>query len=204
MSLVPPEHLTPEFVHNIQHIKMRGVTARVHLLMDQQPVSDSETLVLAPSLNYLERAYDAAKYGQVSEHPYLEITARNQVLSVHVQFAPYHLRGSVWDAAARQRLEALVLMRLEEQMPGLSLKIKDKISITPLDLEKTYALSEGDINHGQLMLDQFLFMRPLPGWSNHITPLDGLYLCGSGIHGGGGISGIPGRNAARQVLKTGW
>jgi phytoene dehydrogenase-like protein len=121
-----------------------------------------------------------------------------------MQFAPYHLKAASWnDAATRSKLETLVIDTLAEYIPDLKTKIKDKKSITPLDLENTYALTEGDPQHGQLMLDQFFFMRPLPGWSNHLTPITGLYLCASGTHGGGGISGIPGRNAARQILKTG-
>jgi len=201
LTLVAPEHLDPEFVWKVQNIKMRGVTARVHISLDGPSNLPASTFVIAPGLNYLERAYDAAKYGQISEKPYLEVTTSGEIVSIHMQFVPYHLKGATWEAATRDRLETLVIDTLAEYIPDLKTRIKDKKSITPLDMENTYALTEGDPHHGQLMLDQFFFMRPLPGWSNHITPLTGLYLCGSGTHGGGGLSGIPGRNAARQILK---
>lgn len=203
LTLTAPEHLDPEFVWKVSNIKMRGVTARLHLVVAEDLELPNGTLVIAPSLNYLERAYDAAKYGQLSAQPCLEISRFGQVVSVHIQFAPYHLKDSAWDAAARARLEALTLDTLDLYLPDLRSKIKSQQSLIPLDLETTYALTEGDPHHGQLMLDQFFFMRPLPGWSNHATPVAGLYLCGSGTHGGGGISGIPGRNAARQLLKAG-
>jgi phytoene dehydrogenase-like protein len=202
LKLIAPEYLDPEFVWKIQNIKMRGVSAKVHLALDVPLDFPAGTLVIAPGLNHLEQAYDAAKYGQISEKPYLEITTVGQVVSVHMQFAPYHLKGANWDEVTRHRLELLVINTVDEYIPGLSSKILKQRSITPLELESTYALSEGDPQHGQLLLDQFFFMRPLPGWSNHKTPVAGLFLCGSGVHGGGGISGISGRNAARQVLRT--
>jgi phytoene dehydrogenase-like protein len=149
-------------------------------------------------LKYLERAYDAAKYGQVSEQPYLEVTTYGNVVSVHVQFAPYALKGSEWNTE-RGKVEKLAVDTLAAYFPNLQSSIINQKCLTPLDLEQQYGLTEGDLNHGQLMLDQFLFMRPIPGWSNHKTPIDNLYLCGSGVHGGGGVSGAAGRNAARVL-----
>ena len=102
----------------------------------------------------------------------------------------------------RDTLEKLAITALAAHFPNLKSSISNLKSLTPEDLEVTYGLTEGDLNHGQLMLDQFLFMRPTPGWSNHKTPIDGLYLCGSGVHGGGGVSGVAGRNAARLLLKS--
>jgi phytoene dehydrogenase-like protein len=201
LSLVGPVNLPPEFVWNVQSIKMRGSTAKVHLLIDGARGIPEGTLVIAPSLKYLERAYDAAKYGEISKNPYLEITTLGNVLSVHMQFAPFALRNSNWNEQ-RANLENLVINTLEEYFNNLKSKILNIQSLTPLDLEQAYGLTEGDLNHGQLMLDQFLFMRPIPGWSNHKTPIDGLFLCGSGVHGGGGVSGASGRNAAQAVLKT--
>jgi phytoene dehydrogenase-like protein len=200
LSLVGPMELPPEFVWKTQSIKMRGSVAKLHLLTDGHHGFPEGTLVLAPSIKYLERAYDAAKYGGISEKPYLEITTSGNVISVHVQFAPYTLKDSTWDDR-RAGLENLVIDTLGKYFPDLKSSIVYRKSITPLDLEDTYGLTEGDLNHGQLMLDQFLFMRPIPGWSNHKTPVDGLYLCGSGVHGGGGVSGASGRNAAGSVLK---
>ena len=158
------------------------------------------TYAVAPSLRYLEKAYDAAKYGEISEKPYLEVTTTENVVSIHFQFAPYKLKDRNWEEE-RGKIETLAVDTLAEYFPDLKSKIKNTRPITPLDLEYIYSLTEGDLNHGQIMLDQFLFMRPIPGWSNHKTPIEGLYLCGSGVHAGGGISGASGRNAAKIVLK---
>jgi phytoene dehydrogenase-like protein len=146
----------------------------------------------------------------------LEVTTAGNTVSIHFQFAPYALKYGVqefapgapaasrrtpdgWDEK-RDVLEWLAIDTLVDYFPNLNSSIKNQKSLTPLDLEQTYGLTEGDINHGQLMLDQFLFMRPMPGWSNHRTPIDNLYLCGSGVHGGGGVSGAAGRNVVK-VLK---
>ena len=174
--------------------------AKVHLLTDGKHGIPDGTVVLAPSIKYLERAYDAAKYGEISEKPYLEVTTSGNVVSIHFQFAPYHLKTGDWRLDGK-KVEKLAIDTLSEHFPNLQSLISSSHAITPLDLETTYGLTEGDYNHGQLMLDQFLFMRPIPGWSNHKTPIDNLYLCGSGVHGGGGVSGASGRNAARIVLK---
>lgn len=199
LSLVTPEPLDPEFVWAAQTIKMRGVTA-VLGAQSAAPLP-SGTLIVAPSLNYLERAYDAAKYGQISEKPYLEITTAGNALFIHFQFAPYFLKTGSWNADTRAKLESLTVETLESYLPNLKSKIQNLQSITPLDLETTFSLTEGDPHHGQLALDQFFFMRPIPGYASQKTPIAGLYLCGSGVHGGGGVSGIAGRNAARAVLK---
>jgi phytoene dehydrogenase-like protein len=196
LKLVGAMELPPEFVWHTQSIKMRGSVAKVHLLIDGKHEIPEGTVVLAPSIKYLEKAYDAAKYGKISEKPYLEVTTLGNTVSIHFQFAPYSLKTSNWNDE-RANLENLAINTLAKYFPNLKSSIKNQKSITPLDLEQTYGLTEGDLNHGQLMLDQFLFMRPIPGWSNHKTPIDNLYLCGSGVHGGGGISGISGRNVVR-------
>jgi len=202
LSLVGPMELPPTFVWNVQSIKMRGSVAKVHLGMETLPdgMRPFTTYVVAPSLRYLEKAYDAAKYGEISEKPYLEVTTTGNVISVHFQFAPYQLKSGKWKDE-RKRVENLALDTLAEHFPDLKSKVQSLRSLTPVDLEETYSLTEGDPNHGQIMLDQFLFMRPIPGWSNHMTPIEGLYLCGSGVHAGGGVSGASGRNAAKMVLK---
>jgi phytoene dehydrogenase-like protein len=192
-------NLPPEFVWKTQFIRMRGSVAKVHLLTDGNHGIPEGTVVLAPSIKYLEKAYDAAKYGEVSEKPYLEVTTSGNVISIHFQFAPYSLKTGDWDSG-KQRIEKFALDTLSEYFPNLQSLVSRSHVITPLDLEQTYGLTEGDLNHGQLMLDQFLFMRPIPGWSNHRTPIDNLYLCGSGVHGGGGVSGAAGRNVVK-VLK---
>jgi phytoene dehydrogenase-like protein len=215
LALVGPRELPPEFVWHVQSIKMRGSVAKIHLLTDGSHGIPSGTVVLAPSIKYLERGYDAAKYGELSEKPYLEVTTAGNTVSIHFQFAPYYLRDGGQEITPGNRratrrpsydwnekrdlLEKLAISALADYFPHLQSSIKDQKSLTPLDLEQTYGLTEGDINHGQLMLDQFLFMRPMPGWSNHRTPIDNLYLCGSGVHGGGGVSGAAGRNVVKVL-----
>ena len=215
LGLVGAVNLPPEFVWKVQSIKMRGSVAKIHLLTDGNHGLPSGTLVVAPSTKYLEQAYDAAKYGEISERPYLEVTTSGKVVSIHFQFAPYALNSGVQELAPatatasrrtpelwnekRDFLETLAIHTLAEHFPNLKSSIKNQKSLTPLDLESVYGLTEGDLNHGQLLLDQFLFMRPMPGYSNHKTPIDNLYLCGSGVHGGGGVSGAAGRNAAKVV-----
>jgi phytoene dehydrogenase-like protein len=197
LTLVGARELPPEFVWNVQSIKMRGSVARVHLLTDGNHGIPDGTVALAPSIKYLEKAYDAAKYHQISEKPYLEVTTSGNVVSIHFQFAPYSLKHGTWKMEC-ETVENLAINTLTEYFPNLKSSIVNRKSLTPKDLEETYGLTEGDLNHGQLMLDQFMFMRPIPGWSNHKTPIDNLYLCGSGVHGGGGVSGAAGRNAAKQ------
>ncbi|RPJ18094.1 MAG: NAD(P)/FAD-dependent oxidoreductase [Chloroflexi bacterium] len=200
LSLVGAMNLPPEFVWKTQSIKMRGSVAKVHLLTDGDHGIPEGTVVLAPSIQYLEKAYDAVKYGEISEQPYLEVTTSGNGVSIHFQFAPYALKNSNWKVEG-PKVEKLAIDTLAEHFVNLKSSIVKTRLITPQDLETTYGLTEGDLNHGQLMLDQFLFMRPIPGWSNHRTPIDNLYLCGSGVHGGGGISGAAGRNAARIIMR---
>ena len=198
LKLVGPMELPPEFVWKTQSIKMRGSVAKVHLLTDGNHGIPVGTIALAPSIKYLERAYDAAKYGEISEKPYLEVTTSGNAVSIHFQFAPYSLKHGSWNME-NSTVEKLAIEMLGEYFPNLTSSIKNTKTITPKDLEEVYGLTEGDLNHGQLMLDQFLFMRPIPGWSNHKTPIDGLYLCGSGVHGGGGVSGAAGRNVVKVI-----
>ncbi len=205
LKLVGAQYLPPEFVWHTQSIKMRGSVAKVHLQTNGNHGIPEGTCVVAPSIKYLERAYDAAKYGEISEKPYLEVTsapvresAKESVVSVHFQFAPYALKNSSWQVEDL-KVEKLAMDTLAEYFPNLKSSIVNRKSITPLDLESIYGLTEGDINHGQLMLDQFLFMRPITGYSNHKTPIDNLYLCGSGVHGGGGVSGASGRNVVKGL-----
>jgi phytoene dehydrogenase-like protein len=198
LKLVGAQDLPPEFVWHAQSIKMRGSVAKVHLQTNGNHGIPEGTCVVAPSIKYLERAYDAAKYGEISEKPYLEVTTSGNAISIHFQFAPYALKSGEWKVEGA-KVEKLAIDTLAEYFPNLKSTIVNRKSITPKDLEETYGLTEGDINHGQLMLDQFLFMRPIPGWSNHKTPIDNLYLCGSGVHGGGGVSGASGRNVVKML-----
>lgn len=217
LGLVGPLALDPGFVHAINCIKMRGSVAKMHLALNGLPRFTAApgpealrgTVVIAPSLLYLERAYDAAKYGGLAEQPYLEITvptvldpslapAGQHVMSIHVQYAAYRGETPAW----REAIETAVLRTLAPYAPDLAGQITHRQVFTPHDLEQIYGLTEGHLYHGELMLDQFLFMRPVPGWAQYRTPVDQLWLCGPGAHPGGGISGLPGRNAAREVLKA--
>jgi len=198
LSLVGAMELPPEFVWNVQSIKMRGSVAKVHLLTDGKHGIPDGTVALAPSIKYLEQAYDAAKYHSISEKPYLEVTTSGNVVSIHFQFAAYKLKESSWNVEGL-KVEKLAIDTLAEYFPNLKSSIVNKKTLTPQYLETTYGLTEGDLNHGQIMLDQFMFMRPIPGWSNHKTPIDNLYLCGSGVHGGGGVSGASGRNVVNML-----
>ena len=148
----------------------------------------------------------------MSERPYLEAVipsladpglapAGKHVMSVHVQFAPYHLKGR-WNDRRRKELGDRVAAALAEYAPNIRKAILHQQTLTPADLESVFCLTEGNIHHGELMLDQSLFMRPLGGWSQYRTPIDGLYLCGAGTHPGGGVTGLPGKLAARAVLKA--
>jgi len=201
LGLVGAVELPPEFVWQVQSIKLRGSVAKVHVETNGHHGLPSGTLVVAPTVRYLERAYDAAKYGEISAAPYLEVTSNGPIVSIHFQFAPYTLRHASWSKAGAT-VQQRAIDTLDQHAPGFKASVQRVHTITPLDLESTYGLSEGDLNHGQLILDQIFFMRPLPGWSNHHTPIDGLYLCGSGVHGGGGISGASGRNAANSAAKV--
>jgi len=200
LGLVGAPELPPEFVWHTQSIRMRGSIAKVHLLTDGNHGLPEGTLVVAPTLRYLEQAYDASKYGEISRAPYLEVTTSGATVSIHFQFASYRLKHGDWQGE-RATLETRAIETLAAYAPSLNGSIREVRSITPLDLEQQWGLTEGDLNHGQLILDQALFMRPLPGWSDHRTPVDGLFLCGSGVHGGGGVSGAAGRNAARAAQR---
>ena len=200
LGLVGAPELPPEFVWQTQSIRMRGSVAKLFVQTDGRHGLPAGTVAIAPTLKYLERAYDSTKYGEVSQHPYLEVTTSGTDVAVHFQFATYALRASDWNTM-RPELERRALDTLALHFPAFKGSVQTVQSVTPVDLEQSWGLTEGDLNHGQLILDQIFFMRPLPGWSNHRTPIDGLYLCGSGLHGGGGISGTPGRNAARALLR---
>jgi phytoene dehydrogenase-like protein len=201
LGLVGAQELPPEFVWQVQSIRMRGSVAKLFVQTDGRHGLPEATVAIAPTLKYLERAYDSTKYGEMSQQPYLEVTTSGTDVAVHFQFATHALRDGDW-ASLRPELEKRAIDTLALHFPAFKGSVQAVQSVTPVDLERSWGLTEGDLNHGQLILDQIFFMRPLPGWSNHRTPIDGLYLCGSGLHGGGGISGTPGRNAARALLRS--
>lgn len=234
MKLVDPAFLDPFFVKQVQNIKYRGSGARVHLALKELPQftalngNAGEVLRgytrIAPSLNYLEKAFDAAKYGQIARQPYLDVTipsladpslapAGQHVMSVYMQYAPYFLkqgngggeteeqRGNGWDDEQREALGQVIIDTLAQYAPNLHDAILQTQVLTPLDLEQIYGLPEGNPSHGEMTLDQFLYMRPVPGYAQYRAPIEGLYMCGAGTHPGGGVTGLPGYNAAREILK---
>lgn len=221
LTLVDPYLLEPEFVRAVRNIRFRGAWAKVNLALGALPgftafPGDDPKLrgviSISPSLDYLERAYDDAKHGGVSSRPFLEVRIPSiadpslappgrHVMSVHVQYAPYHLRDGRWDDAMRNALGDRVIDTLAAYAPGIRSAIVHRQVLTPQDLEDGYGLTEGNAYHGELALDQVLFMRPVAGWSRYRTPIDGLYLCGAGTHPGGGIAGGSGYHAARAIVK---
>jgi phytoene dehydrogenase-like protein len=216
-NLVGAEQLELRLVREVKNIKFRGSTARLNLALDGLPRFDlpAEALgghiLLSPSLKYMERAHDDAKYGGASRQPILDMTLPSLIdpsvappgkhlLTIDVRYAPYHLKDTDWQAEGGALVDRVIDL-LEGCAPGMKSLVAARQLLTPLDLEREYGLEEGSIYHGQMGLDQLLFMRPVPGYGSYRTPLAGLYLCGAGSHPGGGLTGAPGYNAAREILK---
>jgi phytoene dehydrogenase-like protein len=221
LKMVAASQLPNEFLHAIRGIKMEGPCAKVNLVLDAEPrftgTSPDATALertfytLVPSLAFAERCYDIAKFGEIPEALWVDCVvssnadpslapAGKHILTCFVQYVPYHLRQGNWDEN-RELLGNLVIKKIAEYAPNVPNAIVARQVLTPLDLERTYGLTEGNIFHGDLRLEQLFFMRPVSGWSQYRTPIDGLYLCGAGAHPGGGVTGAPGHNAAHQVLR---
>ncbi len=218
LGLLGARHLETGFVHRIRHFRNKGMAAKLHLALDALPAFArlpselaGERLVIAPDLVYLEHAFDHAKYGQCSPDPALEITipsvhdkslapAGKHVLSAIVLYAPHDARAS-GDGPRRELLER-TLGLLERHAPGLRRQVVGTELLLPADLEREYRLTGGHWHHGELALDQFMMMRPVPGAAQYAMPVAGLFLCGAGCHPGGGVMGSAGRNAANAVLAT--
>jgi phytoene dehydrogenase-like protein len=220
LSLLDPGVLPEGFRSAVEGIKMDGPCAKVNLVLGEEPrvsgmPADADPgrralFTLVPSLGSAERSYHAAQRGEIPEELWVDcVVASNvdptlappgrHVVTCFVQFVPYRLREGTWDER-REELGRRVLARIGEHAPNVPGAVEAMQVLTPLDLERTYALTEGNIFHGDLALDQLFFMRPVPGWSSYRTPVEGLYLCGAGAHPGGGVTGAPGHNAARRVL----
>jgi phytoene dehydrogenase-like protein len=221
LKLTDPTHLSPDFVQRLQHYRGNGTVAKVNLALSALPTftalknGDSSALKgrihIGHEIDYLERAFDESKYGNFSRHPYLEATIPSltdptlapdgkHVMSIYMQYAPYKLKGN-WEDQ-RKPLGQTVVQTLAQYAPDLPEKILTHQIITPLDLEEIYGLTGGQIFHGDLALDQFFTMRPLLDWARYRTPIENLYLCGSGTHPGTGLTGGSGANAAREILKN--
>ncbi|MGA2777033.1 MAG: NAD(P)/FAD-dependent oxidoreductase [Steroidobacteraceae bacterium] len=217
LKLLGARHLDTGFVRRVTHFRSQGLAAKLHLALDRAPQftgvgapQSAGRLLIAPSMQHIEHAYNHAKYGEFSQQPVMELTvptiadaslapAGHHVLSAIVQYAPYALREG-WEAG-RPRFVELALAMLERHAPGLRASIVAAELLTPADMEREFRIEGGHWHHGELAFDQFFMVRPVPGAAQHQTPLGGLYLCGAGCHPGGGVMGIAGRNAARQVLK---
>jgi phytoene dehydrogenase-like protein len=226
LGLLDPIHLEPEVVRRLQHIRAHGTLAQMTYAVSSLPrfagvdalhgaertAALTGRIRLARDIDGIERAFDAAKYGGFAEEPWIELTIPSildpslapqgqHVISAYVQYAPYHLGGTTWDAE-RERLADAATRTIAQYAPGFASSIVSRTIVTPLDLERTYGLTGGHIFHGELSLDQWFITRPLLGWSRYRTPIDNLFLCGSGTHPGTGADGRSGANAAREIAKA--
>jgi phytoene dehydrogenase-like protein len=220
MKMIGEQHLPDDFCTDLKRYKYRGSSGKVNLALDGLPDFKSlpgpgahlrGAISISPSVDYMERAYDQAKYGQFSRRPYIDMVIPSltdpsvappgkHVMSCFVQYAPYNLKEGTWDDKRNEFGDAVV-DTIAEHAPNIKDLIRDRQVLTPLDLEREFGLSEGNIFQGELTLEQLFFLRPAPGWAQYRTPIKNLYMCGSATHPGGGIMGAPGRNAALQMLK---
>ena len=226
LGLVDPIHLSPDFIRGLRNIRMRGTLAKVNYAVAALPRftslgdRDHENQIAALSgcvrlcreINAMERAFDAAKYGRLSDEPWIELAipsvadpglapAGCHVVSVYVQFAPFALREASWDAE-REHLGEVTTRAIGRFASGFEQSILARQVITPADLERTFALTGGQIFHGELALDQLFVARPLLGWARYHTPIHRLFLCGNGTHPGTGMDGLAGMLAAREIAKA--
>jgi phytoene dehydrogenase-like protein len=221
LGFLDAKELPENFLSSVRGIKMDGPCAKVNMVLAEEPrftgTSTTATALertfytLVPSLEFAERCYDIAKFGEIPEELWVDCVVSSNadgslappgkhILTCFVQYVPYRLRQGNWDEK-RELLGDRVVKKIAEYAPNVPGAIVARQVLTPLDLERTYGLTEGNIFHGDLRLDQLFFMRPVPQWSQYRTPVDGLYLCGAGAHPGGGVTGAPGRNAAHQALR---
>jgi phytoene dehydrogenase-like protein len=221
LGLLDASDIPADFRQAIRGIKMAGPCAKVNMVLSEEPKvegmpADADPrrralFSLIPSLEFAERSYDGAKLGEIPEQLWVDcVVASNvddslaprgkHVMTCFVQYVPYTLARGTWDEN-RELLGERVVQTIAQYAPNVPSAVEARQVLTPLDLERTYGLTEGNIFHGDLVLEQMLFMRPVPGWAQYRTPLRGLYLCGAGAHPGGGVTGAPGYNAAHQLLR---
>jgi len=224
MRMVGESHLEEDFVRSINRFQYRGSSGKVNLALDRFPDFTCRPgdgphvrgdIAIAPSVDYLERAYDDAKYGAFSKRPFLNVVipsltdpsvapAGKHVMSIFVQYAPYDLtEGPEAWPSQREAFGDAVIDTLAEYCPTLKDSILHRQVLTPWDLEQDFGLTGGNIFHGELSLEQLFFLRPAPRWAKYKTPIKNLWMCGSGTHPGGGVMGAPGANAARDMLQGG-
>lgn len=226
LQFLDPDELPPDFVDAVRRYKYRGSSGKVNLALEALPDFTClpgagphlrGAISISPGVDYMERAYDAAKYGRFSERPYIDMVIPSltdpsvappgmHVMSCFVQYAPYHLKPAgggagptSWDDE-REAFGDAVIDTIAEYAPNIRRIIRHRQVLTPLDLEREWGLTEGNIFQGELTLEQLFFLRPVPGWARYTTPIHRLYMCGSATHPGGGIMGAPGRNAAMKIL----
>jgi phytoene dehydrogenase-like protein len=220
-KFIEAHNLPGDFLEDVNRYKFRGSSGKVNMALDALPdfkclpgpgAHLRGAISISPSVEYMERAYDDAKYGNFSRHPYIDMVIPSltdpsvappgkHVLSCFVQYAPYKLRpGLNWDEQ-KEAFGDTVVNTIAEYAPNIKDIIIQKQVVTPLDLEREWGLSEGNIFQGELSLEQLFFLRPVPGWAQYRTPIKNLYMCGSATHPGGGIMGANGRLAALEILK---
>ena len=223
LQLVEESQLDAGFRDEVKRYKYRGSSGKVNLALDGLPELACKpgvgewlrgAISFSPGVDYMERAYDDAKYGRFSEHPYIDCIIPTlvdpsmappgkHVMSCFVQYAPYHLSdGRTWTDAERDAFGETVISTLEGRFPNIRSNILHKQVLTPLDIERITGLTEGNIFQGELSLEQLFFNRPVPGWARYRTPIKDLWMCGSATHPGGGIMGAPGRIAALELMKS--
>jgi len=218
MDMVGAKHVETGFTRRIHHLRAKGNAAKLHLALDGLPTITglskkdfAERIVIAPDEHYVERAFNPAKYGESSPEPIVEMTfpsfrddslapTGKHVLSAVVQYAPYELKGG-WNSDAREAFREVVIKTIAKYAPDIEQRITASELLTPADIEREFHITGGHWHHGELTLDQFLFVRPVSGAAQYRMPVDGLFLCGAGAHPGGGVSGAAGRNAARAILS---
>jgi phytoene dehydrogenase-like protein len=220
LKMIDPGHLPDEFLTEVRRYKYRGSSGKVNLALDALPdfkcipgpgAHLRGAISISPAVDYMERAYDDAKYGDFSRRPYIDMVIPTltdpsvappgkHILSCFVQYAPYKLREGTWDEK-REAFGDNVIETIAEYAPNIKSIIRGRQVVTPLDMERTFGLTEGNIFQGELTLEQLFFLRPVPGWAQFRTPIKNLYMCGSATHPGGGIMGAPGRLAALEILK---
>jgi phytoene dehydrogenase-like protein len=221
LRLVNTSLLPPEFVEGIRKFRCEGTSLKINFALRGLPEfrylpgspgpQHRATMHICPSIEYVERAWDEAKYGHPSQQPLIELTIPtmydaslapkgHHIMGAFLQYAPYTLREGTWDGL-RASYGERVLDLIAEYCPNIRDIVVDLQVLTPLDMERRFGISGGNIFHGEMSFEQMFVMRPLPGWARYRTPLAGLYLCGSGAHPGGGVMGAPGYNCAREILK---
>ncbi len=221
LKLMGEGDLDPGFRKSIQRFRIEGTSLKINLALSGVPdfkalpgagPQHRATMHICPSIEYIERAWDDAKYGRPSERPLLEMTMPtmydpalappgHHIMGIFIQYAPYTLKGLKWDDI-REPYGDHVIDLIQEYAPNFRSTVVNRQVLSPLDLERRFGITGGNIFHGEMSLDQMFVMRPVAGWARYRMPVSGLYLCGSGAHPGGGVMGAPGYNAAREILKS--